>query len=64
KYPRAYILMPLAHPSKDLHGERLNIPSSVRMIALYGFAILECSCCTNKLMKLLQVYSPWKHADD
>jgi hypothetical protein len=47
-----------------LHKERVNVPVQVRMIELYGIDILECPCCKSKSMQLLQVYYPWKHADD
>ncbi|MEJ7831125.1 MAG: IS91 family transposase [Segetibacter sp.] len=47
-----------------LHKGLVKIPLELRMIEQYGIDIAECPCCKGKTMQLLQVYYPWKHADD
>ncbi|MEJ7831007.1 MAG: hypothetical protein WKF91_22565 [Segetibacter sp.] len=47
-----------------LHKERVNVPVQVRMMEHYSIDIYQCPCCKNKTMQLIQVYNPWKHADD
>jgi hypothetical protein len=47
-----------------LHKGLLKIPLERRMIEQYGIDMYECPCCKGKTMQLVQVYYPWKHADD
>jgi hypothetical protein len=47
-----------------LHQVQVKIPVQVRMMEQYGIDISECPCCKGKTMQLVQVYYPWKHADD
>jgi hypothetical protein len=47
-----------------LHKGLVKIPLQVKMIEQYGIDISECPCCKNKTLQLVNVYYPWKHADD
>jgi hypothetical protein len=47
-----------------LHKGLIKIPLSLRMMEQYGIDLAECPCCKNKTMQLVQVYNPWKRADD
>jgi hypothetical protein len=47
-----------------LHKVQVKIPVHVRMMEHYGVDMVECPCCKGKTMQLVQVYYPWKHADD
>lgn len=47
-----------------LHKGLIKIPLPLRMIEHYGIDLRECPCCKNKTMQLVQVYNPWKRADD
>ena len=47
-----------------LHKGLIKIPLPLRMIEQYGIDLTECLCCKNKTMQLVQVYYPWKRADD
>ena len=40
------------------------IPLPLRLLQQYGIDLTECPCCKNKTRKLVQVYNPWKQADD
>ncbi|MEJ7736789.1 MAG: IS91 family transposase [Chitinophagaceae bacterium] len=46
------------------HKGLVKIPLEVRMREQYGIDIYECPCCKGKTMQLVQIYYPWKHADD
>jgi hypothetical protein len=47
-----------------LHKGLIGIPLVIRMQEQYGIDIRECPCCKGKTLQLIQVYYPWKHADD
>ena len=47
-----------------LHKGLVKIPLQLRLIQQYGIDPAQCPCCKNKTMQLVQVYNPWKHADD
>ena len=47
-----------------LHKGLVKIPLELRMKEQYGIDMTECPCCKGKTMQLVQVYYPWKHADD
>jgi hypothetical protein len=47
-----------------LHKGLVKIPLVIRMKEQYGIDITQCPCCKAKTMQLVQVYVPWKRADD
>ncbi len=47
-----------------LHKGLVKVPLQLHMKEQYGVDIRECPCCKNKTMQLVQVYYPWKQADD
>ena len=47
-----------------VHKGLVKIPLVLRMQEQYGIDIRECPCCKGKTMQLVQVYVPWKGADD
>lgn len=47
-----------------LHKGLIKIPLPLRMMERFGIDMTECPCCKNKTMQLVQVYYPWKRADD
>jgi len=47
-----------------LHKGLIKIPLELRMQQQYGIDIHECPDCKGKTLQLVQVYYPWKHADD
>ena len=47
-----------------LHKGLVKIPLPLRLLQQYGIDITECPCCKNKTLQLVQVYYPWKWADD
>jgi hypothetical protein len=47
-----------------LHKELAKLPLQTMLLFKYGMDITECPCCKNKTLQLLQVYYPWKRADD
>jgi hypothetical protein len=47
-----------------VHKALMKIPMKVRMMEQYGIDMDECPCCKGKTMQLVQVYYPWKQADD
>ena len=47
-----------------LHKGLVKIPLDLRMKEQYGIDITECPCCKGKTLQLVQVYYPWKQADD
>jgi hypothetical protein len=49
---------------RPLHKGLIRIPLEVRMMEQFGIDIKQCPCCKNRTMQLVQVYYPWKGADD
>lgn len=47
-----------------LHKEPMKLPLHMMLFYQYGIDIARCPCCKNKTLELLQVYYPWKRADD
>jgi len=47
-----------------LHKGLLKIPLPLRLKERFGIDVTECPCCKNKTLKLVQVYYPWRRADD
>ncbi|HEX8607948.1 MAG TPA: IS91 family transposase [Pedobacter sp.] len=47
-----------------LHKGLIKMPLELRIKELYGIDMTECPCCKGKTLKLVQIYYPWKHADD
>ncbi len=47
-----------------LHKGLVKVPLAITMVEQYGIDIRECPCCKNKTMQLVQVYYPYKQADD
>ncbi len=47
-----------------LHKGLVKVPLQLRLMQQYGLDIGECPCCKNKTLQLVQVYYPWKRADD
>jgi hypothetical protein len=47
-----------------LHKGLIKMPLELRMKELYGIDMTECPSCKRKALKLVQIYYPWKHADD
>jgi hypothetical protein len=47
-----------------LHKGLVKIPQQLYIMERYGLDITECPCCKGKTLHLLQVYYPWKKADD
>jgi len=47
-----------------LHKGLVKIPLQLRLIQQYGIDPAQCPCCKNKTLQLVQVYNPWKRADD
>lgn len=47
-----------------LHKGLVKVPLQLYMMERYGLDMTECPCCKGKTMQLLQVYNPWKRADD
>jgi len=47
-----------------LHKGLIKIPLELRMQQQYGIDIHECPHCKGKTLQLVQIYYPWKHADD
>jgi hypothetical protein len=47
-----------------VHKGLVKIPLELKVQLLFGIDIFECPCCKGKTLKLLQVYYPWKKADD
>jgi Putative transposase/Transposase zinc-binding domain len=47
-----------------LHKGLVKIPQHLSMMERYGLDITACPCCKGKTLELLQVYYPWKKADD
>ena len=47
-----------------LHKGLVKIPLQLRLIQQYGIDPAECPCCKNKTLQLVQIYNPWKRADD
>jgi len=47
-----------------LHKGLVMVPLEITMMVQYGIDLRECPCCKNKSMQLVEVYYPWKHADD
>lgn len=48
-----------------LHQRGLvKVPLQLRLVQQFGIDLTECPCCKNKTLQLVQVYYPWKHADD
>ena len=50
--------------NRPLHKGLIKIPLPLRMKERFGIDITECPCCKNKTLQLVQVYYPWKRADD
>ena len=46
------------------HHGRVSTPNTVLLLTQYGKNIHECPKCKGKTMELIQVYLPWKDADD
>ena len=47
-----------------VHKGMVKIPLEVRMMERFGINVKECPCCKGNTLELVQVYYPWKHADD
>ncbi len=47
-----------------LHKGLKKVPLQLRLLQQYSIDIRECPCCKNKTLQLVQVYYPWKRADD
>ena len=47
-----------------LHKGLVKIPLPLLMMEHFGIDVTECPCCRNKTLQLVQVYNPWKLADD
>lgn len=47
-----------------LHKGLVKVPLQLYMMERYGLDMTECPRCKNKTMQLVQVFSPWKKADD
>jgi Putative transposase/Transposase zinc-binding domain len=47
-----------------LHKGLIKIPLPLLMMERFGIDLTECPCCRNKTLQLVQVYNPWKRADD
>lgn len=47
-----------------LHKGLVKIPLQLRMMEQFGIDVTECPCCKHKTLQLVQVYNPWKKADD
>jgi hypothetical protein len=47
-----------------LHKGLVKVPLQLRLVQQYGIDLTECPCCKNKTLQLVQVYYPWKQADD
>ena len=47
-----------------LHKGLVKIPLELKIKEQFGIDILECPCCKGKTMQLVQIFYPWKHADD
>jgi Putative transposase len=47
-----------------LHKGLIKVPLQLYMMERYGLDMTECPCCKGKTMQLVQVYNPWKKADD
>ncbi len=46
------------------HRGLAKIPVELIMMEKYGMDIRQCPCCKERSLKLVQVYYPWKLADD
>ncbi len=47
-----------------LHKGLVKIPLPLLMMERFGIDVTQCPCCRNKTLQLVQVYNPWKRADD
>ena len=47
-----------------LHKGLIKIPLPLLMMERFGIDVTQCPCCRNKTLQLVQVYNPWKRADD
>lgn len=47
-----------------LHKGLVKIPLELRMKEQYGIDLHQCPCCKGQTLQLVQVYYPWKQADD
>lgn len=47
-----------------VHKGLVKVPLQLSLIAHYGIDSRECPGCKNKTLQLVQVYNPWKRADD
>ena len=54
----------LKNMKRPLHKGLVKVPLEVRLKEDYGIDMRECPCCKNKTLQLVQVYNPWKRADD
>lgn len=47
-----------------VHKGLVKVPLVITMIERFGIDIRQCPCCRNKTMQLIEVYYPYKYADD
>jgi len=47
-----------------LHKGLVKIPLELKIKEQYGIDLQECPCCKGQTLQLVQIYYPWKQADD
>lgn len=47
-----------------LHKGLVKMPLPLRIMEHFGIDVIECPCCRNRTLQLVQVYNPWKRTDD
>ena len=47
-----------------LHKGLVKIPLELKIKEQYGIDLRECPCCKGQTLQLVQIYYPWKQADD